>query len=36
MDGKEVLSLPAPITRSIATQTVVEKALKKSGEIKHR
>jgi valyl-tRNA synthetase len=36
MDGKEVLWLPGTDHAGIATQTVVEKALKKSGEIKHR
>jgi valyl-tRNA synthetase len=36
MEGKEVLWLPGTDHAGIATQTVVEKALKKSGEIKHR
>jgi valyl-tRNA synthetase len=36
MDGKEVLWLPGTDHAGIATQTVVEKALKKTGEIKHR
>ena len=36
MDGKEVLWLPGTDHAGIATQTVVEKALKKAGEIKHR
>ena len=36
MDGKEVLWLPGTDHAGIATQTAVEKALKKSGEIKHR
>jgi valyl-tRNA synthetase len=36
MDGKEVLWLPGTDHAGIATQTVVEKALKKSGEIRHR
>jgi valyl-tRNA synthetase len=36
MDGKEVLWLPGTDHAGIATQAVVEKALKKSGEIKHR
>jgi valyl-tRNA synthetase len=36
MDGREVLWLPGTDHAGIATQTVVEKALKKSGEIKHR
>ncbi|MGA3266742.1 MAG: valine--tRNA ligase [Verrucomicrobiota bacterium] len=36
MDGKEVLWLPGTDHAGIATQTVVERALKKSGEIKHR
>ena len=36
MDGKEVLWLPGTDHAGIATQTVVEKTLKKSGEIKHR
>ena len=36
MDGKEVLWLPGTDHAGIATQTVVERALKKSGDIKHR
>ena len=36
MDGKEVLWLPGTDHAGIATQTSVERALKKSGEIKHR
>src|ERR1035437_2600896 len=36
MDGKEVLWLPGTDHAGIATQTIVEKALKKSGEIRHR
>jgi len=36
MDGKEVLWLPGTDHAGIATQTVVEKTLKKSGEIRHR
>ena len=36
MDGKEVLWLPGTDHAGIATQTVVEKALKKTGEIRHR
>ena len=36
MDGKEVLWLPGTDHAGIATQTVVERTLKKSGEIKHR
>src|SRR5580658_7219213 len=36
MEGKEVLWLPGTDHAGIATQTVVERALKKSGEIKHR
>ncbi|HTY86476.1 MAG TPA: valine--tRNA ligase [Candidatus Acidoferrum sp.] len=36
MDGKEVLWLPGTDHAGIATQTVVEKTLKKAGEIKHR
>jgi len=36
MDGREVLWLPGTDHAGIATQTVVERALKKSGEIKHR
>ncbi|MGH8022425.1 MAG: valine--tRNA ligase [Limisphaerales bacterium] len=36
MDGKEVLWLPGTDHAGIATQTVVERALKKSGEIRHR
>ena len=36
MDGKEVLWLPGTDHAGIATQTVVERALKKAGEIKHR
>src|ERR1700744_6021965 len=36
MDGKEVLWLPGTDHAGIATQTVVEKSLKKSGEIRHR
>jgi valyl-tRNA synthetase len=36
MDGKEVLWLPGTDHAGIATQNVVEKTLKKSGEIKHR
>src|ERR1700758_3867571 len=35
MDGKEVLWLPGTDHAGIATQTVVERTLKKSGEIKH-
>src|SRR5260221_4565188 len=36
MEGKEVLWLPGTDHAGIATQTVVERALKKAGEIKHR
>jgi valyl-tRNA synthetase len=36
MDGREVLWLPGTDHAGIATQTVVERALKKSREIKHR
>ncbi|HTV42929.1 MAG TPA: valine--tRNA ligase [Candidatus Sulfotelmatobacter sp.] len=36
MDGKEVLWLPGTDHAGIATQTIVERTLKKSGEIKHR
>ncbi len=36
MDGKEVLWLPGTDHAGIATQTIVEKTLKKSGEIRHR
>ncbi len=36
MDGKEVLWLPGTDHAGIATQNVVEKTLKKAGEIKHR
>src|SRR5450432_958733 len=36
MEGKEVLWLPGTDHAGIATQNAVEKALKKSGEIKHR
>src|SRR5581483_8704932 len=36
MDGKEVLWLPGTDHAGIATQTVVERTLKKSGEIRHR
>jgi valyl-tRNA synthetase len=36
MEGKEVLWLPGTDHAGIATQNVVEKTLKKSGEIKHR
>ena len=36
MDGREVLWLPGTDHAGIATQTVVEKTLKKSGEIRHR
>jgi valyl-tRNA synthetase len=36
MDGKEVLWLPGTDHAGIATQTVVEKALRKQGVIKHR
>src|SRR5271155_4532620 len=36
MNGKEVLWLPGTDHAGIATQTVVERTLKKSGEIKHR
>ena len=36
MDGKEVLWLPGTDHAGIATQTVVEKALKKQGQIRHR
>jgi valyl-tRNA synthetase len=36
MDSKEVLWLPGTDHAGIATQTVVEKTLKKSGEIRHR
>jgi valyl-tRNA synthetase len=36
MDGKEVLWLPGTDHAGIATQTVVEKALKKGGHIRHR
>jgi valyl-tRNA synthetase len=36
MDGKEVLWLPGTDHAGIATQTVVERTLRKNGEIKHR
>src|SRR5471032_913856 len=36
MDGKEVLWLPGTDHAGIATQTVVERAHKKEGKIKHR
>jgi valyl-tRNA synthetase len=36
MDGKEVLWLPGTDHAGIATQNVVEKTLKKAGEINHR
>jgi valyl-tRNA synthetase len=36
MDGKEVLWLPGTDHAGIATQNVVEKTLKKAGEMKHR
>jgi valyl-tRNA synthetase len=36
LDGKEVLWLPGTDHAGIATQTAVERALKKAGEIKHR
>jgi valyl-tRNA synthetase len=36
MDGREVLWLPGTDHAGIATQTVVEKTLKKAGEIRHR
>ena len=36
MDGKEVLWLPGTDHAGIATQTVVERTLKKEGKIKHR
>jgi valyl-tRNA synthetase len=36
MEGKEVLWLPGTDHAGIATQTVVERALKKEGKIKHR
>jgi valyl-tRNA synthetase len=36
MDGKEVLWLPGTDHAGIATQTVVERTLKKAGEIRHR
>ena len=36
MDGKEVLWLPGTDHAGIATQTVVEKTLKKQGAIRHR
>src|SRR3989449_1966597 len=36
MDGKEVLWLPGTDHAGIATQTVVERTLKKQGVIKHR
>ena len=36
MDGREVLWLPGTDHAGIATQTVVEKVLKKSGTIRHR
>ena len=36
MDGKEVLWLPGTDHAGIATQMVVERTLKKSGEIRHR
>ncbi len=36
MDGKEVLWLPGTDHAGIATQTVVERTLKKSGHIRHR
>jgi valyl-tRNA synthetase len=36
MDGREVLWLPGTDHAGIATQTVVEKTLRKAGEIRHR
>ncbi|MBU6410469.1 MAG: valine--tRNA ligase, partial [Verrucomicrobia bacterium] len=36
MEGREVLWLPGTDHAGIATQTVVERALKKSGDIRHR
>ncbi|HXD01019.1 MAG TPA: valine--tRNA ligase [Verrucomicrobiae bacterium] len=36
MDGKEVLWLPGTDHAGIATQTVVDRALKKEGKIRHR
>src|SRR5271155_6067626 len=36
MEGKEVLWLPGTDHAGIATQTAVESALKKAGEIRHR
>jgi len=36
MDGKEVLWLPGTDHAGIATQTAVERTLKKSGQIRHR
>jgi valyl-tRNA synthetase len=36
MDGKEVLWLPGTDHAGIATQTAVERTLKKAGQIKHR
>src|ERR1700741_2370274 len=36
MEGKEVLWLPGTDHAGIATQTVVERTLKKNGEIRHR
>ncbi len=36
MDGKEVLWLPGTDHAGIATQTVVERALKKEGKMRHR
>ena len=36
MDGKDVLWLPGTDHAGIATQTAVERTLKKSGEIRHR
>ncbi len=36
MDGKEVLWLPGTDHAGIATQSVVERALKKAGQMKHR
>src|SRR5271155_4698250 len=36
MEGKEVLWLPGTDHAGIATQTVVERTLKKTGEIRHR
>src|SRR5438046_2523269 len=36
MDGKEVLWLPGTDHAGIATQTVVERTLKKEGVIRHR